>query len=185
MYDIDNKIEKATAVVMMIMGVLVFFDPFGLALDLAHVIAAGLFIYGAFTVFKHLRAEASDRKMRTLPTGTALMILSGLMLWTAAGNSYGAVYMLSTLTFAIGFFTLISGIEQIRTFTRLRSDSVSGAELMLSSGVINLLLTAIIFFAPLLSGQSMNFIWGLYMTMTGLLLLTESTIDMKAVHQAS
>ena len=98
------------------------------------------------------------------------------MLWTALGNPYGSVELLSTLTFAIGFFTLLSGIEQIQAFSALRKASVPGARLMLTSGIMNLFLTLIILINPLLGWFGLSVIWGLYLTMSGIVLLTESFV---------
>ena len=127
------------------LGLLAFFDPLALGLGISYVVTAGLGIYGISSIITYFRSKASYRSGWSLANGIVLTLLSGLMLWTALGNPYGSVELLSTLTFAIGFFTLLSGIEQIQAFSALRKASVPGAGLMLTSGIMNLFLTLIIY----------------------------------------
>ena len=59
-----------------------------------------------------------------LANGIIISVLAVLMLWTALGNSYGTIQMVSTLAFAIGFMSLLGGIDQIKAFSMLRRYSV-------------------------------------------------------------
>ena len=183
MYDTNKKAEVTISVVMMALGLLTFFDPLGMAFNIAYVIAAGLGLYGIYGITAYIRSDKGERNAWSLSGSVAVTALALLMLWTALGNGYGTVPMLSTLTFAIGFFTLISGISKIQQFSSLHKNFVSGSELMLMSGVIDMLLTMIIFINPLISWFTMGSIWGLYLTMSGLALLTESAIDKDEVYQ--
>ena len=157
------------------LGLLAFFDPLALGLGISYIVTAGLGIYGISSIITYFRSKASYR------SGWSLATVS----WTALGNPYGSVELLSTLTFAIGFFTLLSGIEQIQAFSALRKASVPGAGLMLTSGIMNLFLTLIILINPLLGWFGLSVIWGLYLTMSGIVLLTESFVGNSTRYHAA
>ena len=185
MYTMNKKTGIIISIVMIGLGLLAFFDPLALGLGISYVVTAGLGIYGISSIITYFRSKASYRSGWSLANGIVLTLLSGLMLWTALGNPYGSVELLSTLTFAIGFFTLLSGIEQIQAFSALRKASVPGAGPMLTSGIMNLFLTLIILINPLLGWFGLSVIWGLYLTMSGIVLLTESFVGNSTRYHAA
>ena len=156
------------------------------------MVTVGLGIYGVSNIVTYFKVEPELRNGWTLANGIILTVLAVFMLWTALGHSYGSIQLLSTLTFAIGFFTLIGGINQIQNalsqsiqmFNVLRKESVPGSGLMLASGIMNLFLTLLILINPLFGWFGISVIWGLYLTISGIILFAESCTGKRGVYPA-
>ena len=56
---------------------------------------------------------------------------------------------------------------------------------MLTSGILNLILTAIILINPVLGWFGITMIWGIYLTMSGLVLFAESCSGTRGVASCS
>ena len=124
MYTMNKKTGIIISIIMVALGLFAFIDPFSLGVGLAYVVTIGLGIYGVSNIVTYFKTEPDSRNGWTLANGIILTVLAVLMLWTALGKDYGSIQMLSTLSFAIGFFTLIAGIDQIQAFNVLRKAEV-------------------------------------------------------------
>ena len=184
MYNMSKKTGIIVSIIMIALGLLAFFDPFALGIGITYIITIGLGIYGISGIIAFIKGEAGNRNGWTLANGIVLTLLAVLMLWTALGNAYGSVQMLSTLTFIIGFFTLLGGIDQIQAYSDLRKASVPGASLMLASGILNLFLTLLILINPLFGWFGLSVIWGLYLTVSGIIIFAESCTGKRGVYPA-
>lgn len=184
MYSINKTGGVIVSIVMMILGLLTFLNPFSLGLGLSYIVTAGLGIYGIANIVAYFRVQPVHRNGWTLANGIILSLLSALMLWTALGNTYGSVQMVTLLAFAMGFLTLLGGIAQIQSFVILRRSSVPGAGWMLAGGIFNLALTLILLINPLVGWIGITMIWGLYLTVSGLSLFAESCSGTRGVYPA-
>lgn len=184
MYSMNRTTGIIVSVILMILGLLTFLNPFSLGVGLSYIITIGLGVYGVSGIVTYFRVPREHRNGWTLANGIIISVLAVLMLWTALGNSYGTIQMVSTLAFAIGFMSLLGGIDQIKAFSMLRRYSVPGAGWMLTSGILNLILTAIILINPVLGWFGITMIWGIYLTMSGLVLFAESCSGTRGVAPA-
>ena len=184
MNNMNKKTGIIISIIMAALGLFAFIDPFSLGIGLAFVVTVGLGIYGVSNIVTYFKVEPELRNGWTLANGIILTVLAVFMLWTALGHSYGSIQLLSTLTFAIGFFTLIGGINQIQMFNVLRKESVPGSGLMLASGIMNLFLTLLILINPLFGWFGISVIWGLYLTISGIILFAESCTGKRGVYPA-
>ena len=184
MYSINKTTGIIFSLIMMILGMFAFLNPFALGTSLSYIITIGLGIYGVTSIVAYFRVTPKERNGWTLANGIILSALAVLMLWTALGNAYGSVQMITTLAFAIGFLALLGGIDQIRSFILLRKYAVPGAGWMLAGGILNLLLTAVILINPLFGWFGISVIWGIYLTVSGLVLFAESCSGMRGMYPA-
>ncbi len=184
MYTMNKKTGIIISIIMVALGLFAFIDPFSLGVGLAYVVTIGLGIYGVSNIVTYFKTEPDSRNGWTLANGIILTVLAVLMLWTALGKDYGSIQMLSTLSFAIGFFTLIAGIDQIQAFNVLRKAEVPGSGLMLASGIMNLFLTLLILINPLFGWFGLSVIWGLYLTVSGIIIFAESCTGKRGVYPA-
>lgn len=174
MYSMNKTTGIIVSLIMIGLGLLAFLNPFALGAGLSYIITIGLGIYGITSIVAYFRVVPEERNGWTLANGIILTVLAGLMLWTALGNPYGSIQMITTLAFAIGLITFIGGIDQVRSYFILRRLDVPGAGWLLAGGILDLLLTAVILINPLFGWFGISIIWGIYLTMSGLVLFAES-----------
>lgn len=179
-FPINKKTGLVTAAILMVLGILAFFAPFAVGVGLGYLVTAGLGVYGVSQIIAFFRTPSETRNGWNLISGTLLLVFTFFSLWTALGNTYGSVHMISTLAFLVGFFSLAGGIDQILTFLDLRRTGIPGAGWLMASGIFSILLCVILLLNPVMGWFTMSAVWGVYLTFSGVALLAESLSGSRA-----
>lgn len=171
---LNKKSGIIISIILSVIGILAFLDPLPLGIGLSYIITIGLGVYGISQILSYFRISSEYRNGWTLASGILLLVFTALMLWTSLGNTYGSIQMLSTLTFTIGFFTLLNSIDQITSFFLLRKSELPGTGWLLAGGILNLLLTFLLLTNPVASWMSLSMVWGIFLVLSSIALFAES-----------
>ena len=170
----DHKIAGIViAVCMVVLGILILIEPVAMSVGLAYLITIGLLAFGIFSIVAYIRTPADFRNGWTLANGIVYCLLAVLILEEALGSSIGAVSMMSTFAFMIGFFALIGGIMQITSCSTLRGAD-TGFGWMLASGIMNLILGVLIILSPIAGWFTIQYVFSIYLIVGGVALFAEA-----------
>lgn len=181
-FSINKYLGFIVSVVLTGLGLLALMAPVYFGIGLSYIITAGLGIHGAVNILSYIRVSPDERDGWTLASGIMFLLLSAIIILSAIDNSPTPVLMLMALTFTIGFLVLLNGIDQIHAFLTLHRADIPGAGWILASGILNVLLAALILINPVLGWLSMSIVWGIYLTITGIALFVESCAGRRGKH---
>lgn len=127
------------------------------------LITAALFFYGITlgSAFFHTPKELSSGW--TLANGIGLLLFSGLTLAGILITDLGVWLMVETVSFLAAFLTVSIGCSQIAAAITLKWQNLSGVGWMLLGGVLNLILSLLMFLHPILSWFALTTVWGVYL----------------------
>ena len=146
-------------------------------MSLAYFITAGLGLYGAAQIVVWAKTPRERRSTDLLVNGVLTAGLSLLALWASFQTQFGFVGIVTALSAAAAFLTLLHGVSQFFAFSRLRSEGAEGAGWVLAAGVLNALLAIIILSNPLMSWFAISTVWGIYLGALGVALTAEAVAE--------
>ncbi len=167
----------AAGIPLIAIGLLAVFSPLAAGLSLAYFITAGLGLYGAAQIVVWAKTPRERRSTDLLVNGVLTAGLSLLALWASFQTQFGFVGIVTALSAAAAFLTLLHGVSQFFAFSRLRSEGAEGAGWVLAAGVLNALLAIIILSNPLMSWFAISTVWGIYLGALGVALTAEAVAE--------
>ena len=179
---VNRKTGIVASIVLAVLGLLTFFTPISVGVGMAYLLTAGLMVYGISQTVAFFRAPKEARSGWSLVNGIMLLLFSGFTLWSGLSGVYGTLQMIASLSYVAGFLTIAAGISQISTFFALQRTGVDGAGWVMASGILNLLLSMVILANPVVSWFTLASVWGIYLTVSGIALFTESLSGHRACH---
>ena len=162
------------AIVMVVLGVLIFLAPLIMGLGIAYLVTIGFIVYGIFEIVAYVRTPADERNGWTIANGIIFTLLGVLILAEALGGQLGRLNMISTFSFIIGFFALFSGITQISSYGAFKREHAEGAGWILASGIITLILGILVICAPIMGWFTMEWVFAIYLIVGGIALFAEA-----------
>ena len=160
--------------VLAAIGLLAVLSPLVSGVALAYLITAGLGVFGAAQIAAWVKTVPEERSVDLLVNGILLAGFSLFTLWASFQTSFGLAGMIGGLSVAAAFLTLLRGIDQFFTFSRMRREAADGAGWMLAAGVLNALLAMVILANPLMSWFALSTVWGVYLGASGVALAAEA-----------
>lgn len=149
------------AMILAAAGVLSLLLPGVTGIAYAFLITAGLGIYGITQIVSYIRTPAQKKNGWNLVNGILLTMFSAFSLISAATDPLGALPMIASLAFLVGFFTLSTGINEITLWTIFHSRKEPGAGWILARGIANVAVSFLMITNPVLGWFSMEWAWGI------------------------
>ena len=159
----------AAGIPLIAIGLLAVFSPLAAGLSLAYFITAGLGLYGAAQIVVWAKTPRERRSTD--------LLVNGVLTWASFQTQFGFVGIVTALSAAAAFLTLLHGVSQFFAFSRLRSEGAEGAGWVLAAGVLNALLAIIILSNPLMSWFAISTVWGIYLGALGVALTAEAVAE--------
>lgn len=171
---LEEKAGTLLAVILISLGTLAAFVSLPLGVGLGFIAVIGLCVHSISRIVTYTQTPSGYRSGWTLAGGILLLLLSLFLLWGSLTSPYGPLQMISIVTFALGFFSMASGIGRIRSYFAMNRQKAAGAGWMLAGGVLDILLSLFLVASPVFSWFTLSTVWGIYLIITGASLLTKS-----------
>lgn len=162
---IGRGIQKGviiTALGLTALGLAALFFPVAAGIGFAFFITAGIFLSGISQIMIFFRTAKEQRNGWMLANGVLLVLVSGLNLAGALISPMGIPQMITTVSFLLGILTMSIGLNQI-TGILSEKGKTPGRGWALLSGVLNVLLSLLLFVNPILSWFALTTVWGIYL----------------------
>ncbi|AFA47628.1 HdeD family acid-resistance protein [Acetobacterium woodii] len=153
------------AILMVVLGALIFFAPMFAAQMIMWFFIIGLIIYGAFHII--LFANSEIKNGWSLTAGIMATLLGILLIFS------DPLSRASTLAFMLAFITLTTGMNQITAASVMKKQGSPGTGWLLASGIINVLLSIFFIFNPFVMLLGFGIIAGVYLIFGGIALFAE------------
>ncbi len=154
------------AVLMVILGGLIFFAPMFAAQMIMWFFIAGLFIFGIFHIIIFTKSEIKNGW--SLTSGIMAILLGVLLIFS------DPLSRASTLAFMLAFIALSTGMNQIAASSVMKKNGATGTGWLLASGIINIFLSIFLIFNPFVMLLGFGIIAGVYLIFGGIALFAES-----------
>ncbi|WP_303866691.1 HdeD family acid-resistance protein [Acetobacterium wieringae] len=154
------------AVLMVILGGLIFFAPMFAAQMIMWFFIAGLFIFGIFHIIIFTKSEIKNGW--SLTSGIMAVLLGILLIFS------DPLSRASTLAFMLAFIALSTGMNQIAASSAMKKNGATGTGWLLASGIINIFLSVFLIFNPFVMLLGFGIIAGVYLIFGGIALFAES-----------
>ena len=154
------------AILMIILGGLIFFAPLFAAKMIMWFFIAGLILYGAFHIIVFAKSEIKNGW--SLTSGIMAVLLGVLLIFS------DPLSRASTLAFMLAFISLSTGMNQIAASTVMKKQGAAGTGWLLASGIINIFLSIFLIFNPFVMLLGFGIIAGVYLIFGGIALFAES-----------
>ncbi|WKY48339.1 DUF308 domain-containing protein [Eubacteriaceae bacterium ES3] len=153
------------SILMIVMGVLVFTKPVFAAEIIFWLFELGILAYGIFSIVTY--AKSTVKNGWTLVTGIMAVVLGILLVMSSTLQTAG------TFAFMLAFMSMSAGINQLSAGMTIKKSGAEGSGWLIASGVINLLLSVFLIFAPVAALLGFGFIAGIYLIVGGIALFAE------------
>ena len=154
------------AILMIILGCLIFFAPMFAAQMIMWFFITGLIIYGLFHIIIFAKSEIKNGW--SLTAGIMAILLGILLIFS------DPLSRASTLAFMLAFIALSTGMNQISASSLMKKQGASGTGWLLASGIINIALSIFLIFNPFVMLLGFGIIAGVYLIFGGIALFAES-----------
>lgn len=155
------------AIIMIVLGILFMFRPFGTGIVLMAIATVGFVIYGVYQIILYVKTPHDARNGWTLANGIIFIVLGVLIMLGGPGD------MMVTFAFILGFLAMFGGINQITAYAGLHKAKTPGAGWVLASGIINLIIGVFFLIAPFGTWLAFDYVLGIYLIVGGIAFLIE------------
>ncbi|MGD9474926.1 MAG: HdeD family acid-resistance protein [Eubacteriaceae bacterium] len=153
------------SILMIIMGLLVFIKPMFAAEVIFWLFEVGILAYGIFSIVTYARSTVKNGW--NLVTGIMAVILGILLVMSDTLQTAG------TFAFMLAFLAMSAGINQLTAGITIKKTGAEGSGWLIASGVINILLSFFLIFAPITALLGFGFVAGIYLFVGGIALFAE------------
>ena len=167
----SRSMELFSALLLAVLGLTALAFPLAAGVSFAFFLTVALLLYGISQAAAFFFAAKELRSVWTLVSGVLLLLFAGLTLAGALRSELGVLRMLEMTAFFAAVLTSITGFSQISGVILLRSAGFSASGWMLVSGVLNYLLSLLMFFNPIVSWFALTTVWGIYFLAAAVTLL--------------
>lgn len=178
----SRSMELFSALLLAVLGLTALAFPLVAGVSFAFFLTAALFLYGISQAAAFFLAAKELRSVWTLVSGVLLLLFAGLTLAGALRSELGVLRMLEMTAFFAAVLTSITGFSQISGVILLRSAGFSASGWMLVSGVLNYLLSLLMFFNPIVSWFALTTVWGIYFLAAAVTLLLRHWSVQRGAH---
>lgn len=154
------------SIILVLLGIGVFFAPQFFALLMIWIFIAGLMIYGVFLIFAY--AENNVKNGWNLASGIMSIILGFLLIFSPT------LARAETFAFMLGFIALFTGINQVSASYMIKKQGSTGTGWLTASGIINIILGFFFIFNPFFMLLTFSIIAGVYLLFGGVALFAAS-----------
>lgn len=149
-------------------GALALFAPFGLYSLFQTLAAVALIAYGGMQVIGDMRAPEMFRSPAMLASGivNALLGMALIVLPSTVATA--------TMGFVLAFLLVAFGAERVSAARRMRYFGVTGSTPVMALGVVNIVLGAVFAFAPMAAGVAFSYVMSAYLLIGGVGLLVQA-----------
>lgn len=167
----SRSMELLSALLLAVLGLTALAFPLAAGVSFAFFLTAALLLYGISQAAAFFLAAKELRSVWMLVSGVLLLLFAGLTLAGALRSELGVLRMLEMTAFFAAVLTSITGFSQISGVILLRRAGFSASGWMLVSGILNYLLSLLMFFNPIVSWFALTTVWGIYFLAAAVTLL--------------
>ncbi|MEE8885330.1 MAG: DUF308 domain-containing protein [Eubacteriales bacterium] len=162
-----RRTELILGIIMIIIGLLCIFFPMDSVSVMGIVASAAIMIFGIYEIVEFFSLPVYFRMGGLLVSGI-LNLLTGILLLALPSED-----MLTVFSFLFAIDILIIGIEEISMSSTVGWIGLGDSGWLLASGIVNILVSLLFFFAPIASILAMGILVGIYLIIGGVMMLIE------------
>lgn len=155
-------------ILMIVLGILFIVFPQQSLIVLERLASILIIVLGVYLIIDYFYTAVFVRRPAILINGILNILLGTLLLFSPA------MVTITTFAFMFGFLMLTFGIGELVMIKKIRFFVPSGYGWIIASGIINILVAAAFFIAPLFSSIFINYILAIYLIVGGITLLIEA-----------
>ena len=153
-------------IIMIIFGVLFIANPLEMALVLDILVTLGFLLFGIYQIASYVSTPAGLRSGWQLAFGIVWVLMAVLIV------ASGAIGVILSFAFVLGFLALLSGFMQLSVHSLVRGQA--GAGMLLASAIINIVLGLLLLALPFFATAAVAIAQGIYLIAAGLALIFEA-----------
>lgn len=162
-----RRTELILGIIMIIIGLLCIFFPMDSVSVMGIVASAAIMVFGIYEIVEFFSLPVYFRMGGLLVSGI-LNLLTGILLLALPSED-----MLTVFSFLFAIDILIIGIEEISMSSTVGWIGLGDSGWLLASGIVNILVSLLFFFAPIASILAMGILVGIYLIIGGVMMLIE------------
>lgn len=162
-----RRAELILGIIMIVIGLLCIFFPMDSVSVMGIIASAAIMIFGIYEIVEYFSLPVYFRMGGLLVSGI-LNLLTGVLLLTLRAEE-----MLTIFSFLFAIDILMLGIEEISMSSSVAWIGLGDSGWLIASGVINILVSLLFFFAPVTSMMAIGILVGIYLIIGGILMLVE------------
>lgn len=175
---VDDVVQEVTkgrkapgiiiAIIMIVLGILLLVRPLFTEVVFMYIAVVGFVIYGVFQIITYATTPAPSRTGWTLASGILFVVVGILIMFSGVPN------MIYTFAFLLGFLAMFSGVNRISQSMTLKREGQKGWGWVLTSGILNLVLSIFFIIAPFMLAWVLAYVLGIYLIVGGVALFVEA-----------
>mgnify|MGYP002355548133 CR=1 FL=1 len=171
------------AVLMVVMGVLLFINPLAVSIGAGLLIAIGVGIEGIYIFFRYFGSKS--RSAWDLVLGVINVLFAGwiLTLWLGDSKLLTTGIILNFLAMIFAIILLMSGFNKLNFASSLKMAGEYKTGMITFSGWLNLFLALFFIVSPYVTTLTFEWISGIYLIVSGIILLIQSIAFSFAVNK--
>lgn len=162
-----RRAELILGIIMIVIGLLCIFFPMDSVSVMGIIASAAIMIFGIYEIVEYFSLPVYFRMGGLLVSGI-LNLLTGVLLLTLRAEE-----MLTIFSFLFAIDILMLGIEEISMSSSVAWIGLGDSGWLIASGIINILVSLLFFFAPVTSMMAIGILVGIYLIIGGILMLVE------------
>ncbi|MFV0550555.1 MAG: DUF308 domain-containing protein [Anaerorhabdus sp.] len=171
------------AILMVVMGVLLFINPLAVSVGAGLLISIGVGIEGIYIFFRYFGSKS--RSAWDLVLGVINVLFAGwiLALWLGDSKLLTTGIILNFLAMIFAIILLMSGFNKLNFDSSLKMAGEYKTGMITFSGWLNLFLALFFIVSPYMTTLTFEWISGIYLIVSGIILLIQSIAFSFAVNK--
>ncbi len=174
MKNLASSIKKSktvgiiVSIILALCGILIFTTPVGSGIAFAWAMMVTMFTNGLFRVARYFMLPKENRNGWMLADGIISSVLGFIILAEIIAKPLGSTLgIISVMGFFIGFYEIITGINQLCSVGAVKQAGNSGGW-MIFIGIVNILCGIFVASHPIISYFAMEWMIGFYLCVFGI-----------------
>ncbi len=162
------------AILMVVVGILLFINPLAVSIGAGLLIAIGVGIEGIYIFFRYFGSKS--RSAWDLVLGVINVLFAGwiLSLWLGDSKLLTTGIILNFLAMIFAIILLMSGFNKLNFASSLKMAGEYKTGMITFSGWLNLFLALFFIVSPYVTTLTFEWISGIYLIVSGIILLVQS-----------